>query len=116
MDTKTDAKVEAVSGSHMTDMCQMDPRALFDAIAMHECNKAELYAMLAQCAPTPCLQRMICMMAAEEANQAATLAAIASAYGLGATMPVMPGQPAPFNDPPYMPPNFYAAGEGEKEE
>jgi hypothetical protein len=78
MDTKTDAKVEAVSGSHMADMCPMDPRALLDAIARHECNEAALYAMLAQCAPTPCLQSMIAQMAAEEAGQAAALAAIAA--------------------------------------
>ncbi len=116
MDTKTDAKVEAVSGSHMADMCPMDPRALLDAIARHECNEAALYAMLAQCAPTPCLQSMIAQMAAEEAGQAAALAAIAAAYGLGAIVPVMPGQPAPFNDPPYMPPHFHTAGESEKEE
>ncbi len=111
MDNKTDAKAEAVMNNPMTDMCPMDPRALFDAIAMHECNEAAMYNMLAQCAPTPCLQRMICLMAAEEANQAATLAAIAAAYGLGAAMPIVPGQPTPFNNPPYMPPNFYASGE-----
>lgn len=103
MDTKTDAKAEAITSSHMTDMCPMDPGSLLEAIAMHECNEAAMYSMLAQCAPTPCLQGMIALMAAEEANQAAALAAIAAAYGFGTAMPIIPG------DPPFMPPNFYAA-------
>lgn len=114
MDTKNDAKAEAVMNNPMTDMCPMDPRALFDAIVMHECNEAAMYNMLAQCAPTPCLQRMICLMAAEEANQAAALAAIADAYGLGAAMPIVPGDPPPAKHPPFMPPGFYAAGEKEE--
>lgn len=114
MDNKTDAKAEAMTSSHMTDMCPMDPRALLDAIAMHECNEATLYTVLAQCAPTPCLQRMIALMAAEEANQAATLNAIAAAYGIGAVMPIMPADPPPIKHP-FMPPNFYAAAEKKEE-
>lgn len=108
MDTKTDAKAEAIT-SPMTDMCPMDARSLLDAIAMHECNEAALYNMLALCAPTPCLQRTIAMMAAEEASHAAALAAVAAAYGLGASMPAMPA------GPPFMPPGFYAEGEKKEE-
>lgn len=113
MDNKTDVQAEAMTGGHMTDMCPMEPRALLETIAMHERNEAALYAVLAQCAPTPCLQRMIAMMAAEEANQAATLNAIAAAYGIGAAMPNMPADPPPIKHP-FMPPLFYAETE-EKE-
>ncbi|MDD4334694.1 MAG: hypothetical protein PHY77_03710 [Desulfotomaculaceae bacterium] len=95
MDNKTDAKAEAMTGSHMTDMCPMDPRALFDAIATHGRNKAALYNVLAQCAPAPCLQRMIAQMATEGANQSAALNAIAAAYGIGAAMPIMPADRRP---------------------
>lgn len=112
MDTKTDAKAEAMMDSNMADMCPMDPGSLLEAIAMQGQNKAALYCVLAQCAPTPCLQRTIAMMAAGEANQAATLAAIAAAYGMGAVMP-MPADPPGQN--PFMPPNFYAAGEKKEE-
>ncbi|MFX4263724.1 hypothetical protein ACOBQJ_16175 [Pelotomaculum propionicicum] len=111
MDNKTEAKAEAMMNDHMTGMCPMDPGSLLDAIAMHEQNEAALYCALAQCAPTPCLQRTIAMMAAQEANQAAALAAIAAAYGIGAAMPFMPGDPPPVQLPPFMPPNFYAAGD-----
>lgn len=112
MDTKTDTVAEAMMDNNMTAMCPNDPGSLFDAIAMHGRNKAALYCVLAQCAPTPCLQRTIAAMAAGEANQTATLAAIAAAYGMGAVMP-MPADP-PIKHP-FMPPSFYAAGEKKEE-
>jgi hypothetical protein len=114
MDTKNDAKAEAVMNNPMTDMCPMDPRALFDAIVMHECNEAAMYNMLAQCAPTPCLQRMICLMTPSPQRKRPTRPQPWPPSRLlmpGRHYTDSPRRPAAAKHPPYMPPNFYASGE-----
>ncbi len=107
-----DAKTEAMAGNQHTGMCGMDPGTLLAMYMQSEQCEAALYAQLAQMAPTPCLQRMITKMTAEDANQAAYLAAIAAAYGLGTAMPLTGGMQG---NTPMMPPQFYSL-EAKKEE
>lgn len=100
-----DVKTEAMAGNQMNNMGCMNLQMMFDMLMQYEQCEAALYTQLAPMAPTPCLQQMIANMAMMEQNQAARLAAVAAAYGLGAAAPMMQG------GQPVMPPQFYAVEE-----
>ncbi|TEB13200.1 hypothetical protein [Pelotomaculum propionicicum] len=86
-----DAKTEAMASNQMSHMCAMNPQMLLDMYVQSEQCEAPLYAQLAQMAPTPCLRQMIAQMAMEEPGHTARLAALAAAYGLGASAPMTHG-------------------------